>query len=107
MSTRSTEQSKSKAGLATFGSSWPCRMKLCVFLGECVSLPFATPACGRELAQDSMAATLAGSQHGHQIFLKRKAGLSLEEQQAPACFREVVSSPHQGINTGSVCLYVL
>lgn len=55
-------------------------MKLCVFRGELVSPPFATPACGLELAQDSRAATLAGSQHGHQILFKSKAGLSLEEQ---------------------------
>lgn len=71
-------------------------MKLCVFLGELVSLPFATPACGLALAQDCRAATLAGSQHGQQILLKSKAGLSLEEHRLQHVPREVGSSQHRG-----------
>ena len=71
-------------------------MKLCVFLGELVSLPFATPACGLALAQDSRAATLAGSQHGQQILLKSKAGLSLEEHRLQHVPGEVGSSQHRG-----------
>lgn len=82
-------------------------MKLCVFLDERVSLPIATPAGGLELeAQDSRAATLAGSQHGQLILFESKAGLSLEEQRAPACSRRGSYYPAPGINTGSVCLII-
>lgn len=78
----------------------------CVFLGELMSLPFATPACGLELeAQDSRVATLAQSQHGQQTLLK--AGLTLDEQQGSSMPQERELSPHPRGATQALCLYVL
>lgn len=99
------EQCSTKLNTVTFGVYLAMGMN-CVFLGELMSLPFATPACGLELeAQDSRVATLAQSWHGQQTLLK--AGLTQDEQAAGLQHApgEVAITPPQGIDTGS--LYVL
>lgn len=70
------EQCSANSTQPPLGSSWPCRMN-CVFLGELMSLPFATPACDLKLeAQDRRVATLAQCQ----LTLDEQRGSSMSQE---------------------------